>query len=112
MPYDAKGRKTWKREVAAALLVFLCVIVWRAAQDDPIGALGLIVWPIMLFAGAAWGMDWAGKSDVIASALGGKSSPQHHWHNRAPMQDREAGSDAGKRHSTTSDEGELLFRRD
>jgi len=57
--------KTYKREVAAVLLIFLGVIVWQAAQADPLGALQIIVWPIMLFAGAAWGMDWAGKSDIM-----------------------------------------------
>lgn len=47
------------------MLVFLGVIVWKAAEADPLGALQIIVWPIMLFAGAAWGMDWAGKSDIL-----------------------------------------------
>ena len=57
--------KTYKREVAAVLLTFLCTIIWQAAQADPIGTLQIIVWPFMLFAGAAWGMDWAGKSDIM-----------------------------------------------
>lgn len=65
-------QKTYKREVAFILLVFLGVIVWQAAKADPIEALKLIVWPIMLFAGAAWGMDWAGKQTGLTK----KEPPQ------------------------------------
>lgn len=52
-------QKTFKREVAACLAVFLCVIIWKAADTQPVETLKIIIWPIMLFVGAAYGMQWA-----------------------------------------------------
>ena len=57
----AMTEKTFKRELAALLVAFLCFIAWKAAEVDPIEALKIIVWPIMLFVGAAFGMQWASK---------------------------------------------------
>lgn len=58
--------KTWKREVASVLLVFTGFIVWQAAQADPIEALKVIIWPVFIFSGAAWGMEWASKqTDLV-----------------------------------------------
>lgn len=53
--------KTFKREMAAVLALFLCFIVWKASEAEPVETLKIIVWPIMLFVGAAFGMDWAKK---------------------------------------------------
>lgn len=53
--------KTFKRELAAALCVFLCFIAWKAAEAEPVETLKVIIWPIMLFVGAAFGMSWASK---------------------------------------------------
>lgn len=58
---DASKVKTWKRETAWAILAFLGVIVWQAAQHDPVEALRIIVYPAMLYVGAAFGMEWASK---------------------------------------------------
>ena len=56
-----KTKKTYKREVAALLAAFLCFIAYRASVVDSIETLKIIVWPIMLFVGAAYGMQWASK---------------------------------------------------
>lgn len=64
-------RKTYKREVAAALLVFTGVIaVWAATPEGDVNpaleVLKVIIWPVFLFAGAAWGMEWATKqTDLV-----------------------------------------------
>jgi len=54
-------KKTWKREVAALLLFFLCAVAWKAAEAQPVETLKVIIWPIMLYVGAAFGMTWASK---------------------------------------------------
>lgn len=53
--------KTFKRELAAVLVLFLCFIAWKASEADPVETLKVIIWPIMLFVGAAFGMQWASK---------------------------------------------------
>ncbi len=53
--------KTFKREAAFLILVFMGFIVWQAAEAAPVETLKIIVWPAMLFVGAAFGMDWASK---------------------------------------------------
>ena len=60
--------KTYKREVAFLLLIFLCVVAWMAAKVAPVETLKVIVWPIMVFAGAAWGMEWASKQANLTGA--------------------------------------------
>jgi len=50
-------KKTYKREVATALLTLLGYVVVIGNVE----VLEVIVWPFMVFAGAAFGMDWAGK---------------------------------------------------
>ncbi len=59
-------QKTFKREIAACLAVFLCVIAWQAAAAAPVETLKVIIWPIMLFVGAAFGMQWASKQTNLA----------------------------------------------
>lgn len=58
-------KKTFKREVAFLMLVFTGFIVWRASAADPVETLKVIIWPVMLFAGAAWGMEWAAKQTEL-----------------------------------------------
>ena len=53
--------KTFKREIAICLAIFLCFIAWKAAMAEPVETLKVIIWPIMLFVGAAFGMQWASK---------------------------------------------------
>lgn len=53
--------KTFKRELAALLTLFLCFIAWKAAEAEPVETLKVLIWPIMLFVGAAFGMQWASK---------------------------------------------------
>ena len=53
--------KTFKRELAAVLVLFLCFIAWKASEAEPVETLKVIIWPIMLFVGAAFGMQWASK---------------------------------------------------
>lgn len=53
--------KTWKREAALLCLVYLGY-VGLYGRIEVIDALS---WPIFLFAGAAFGMDWADKSTVL-----------------------------------------------
>jgi di/tricarboxylate transporter len=62
--------KTFKREVAVALAIFMCMIAWKAAEVQPLETLKVIIWPIMLFVGAAYGMSWASKQTGLAG--GGK----------------------------------------
>jgi len=58
--------KTWKREVAFLMICFLGVIVWNASQASPLETLKVVIWPVMLFAGAAFGMEWAAKqTDLV-----------------------------------------------
>lgn len=59
---ESLRRKTWKREVATAMLVVLGVAVFNGMDD----MVSLIVWPIMTFAAAAFGLD------SVAKQFGGK----------------------------------------
>lgn len=59
-------QKTFKREIATCLAVFLCFIAWKAAAAEPVETLKVIIWPIMLFVGAAFGMQWASKQTDLA----------------------------------------------
>lgn len=47
--------KTFKREVAIAILLYL---FYLGIYGDPI-IVEAVVWPFMLYVGAAFGMDWA-----------------------------------------------------
>ena len=60
--------KTFKREVAAAALALLFrLAAFAMAGIDPAiiqaraGIVAALAYPVMLFAGAAFGLDWAGK---------------------------------------------------
>ena len=53
--------KTWKREVALALLVGLGYVVWQ----DNVEMAKVIAWPVISFAAVAFGLDWYGKSGSV-----------------------------------------------
>lgn len=52
--------KTWKREVAVALLVFLGYV----SLTQPIELVEVLVYPVFTFALLAFGLDWKGKIDA------------------------------------------------
>ena len=49
--------KTWKRETATALLIFIGVLAYEQKTEE----VKVLAWPTFLFAGAAFGMSWATK---------------------------------------------------
>lgn len=59
--------KTYKRELAVGLLVWLIYIV----ETKDASIIEVLVWPIFTFAALAFGMDWFGKSDSLQ-----RQSPQ------------------------------------
>ena len=70
-PFQSTGgimeKKTFKREIALGLAIFLCFIAWKAAEAEPVETLKVIIWPIMLFVGAAFGMQWASKQTGLTT---------------------------------------------
>ena len=50
---ETKSPKTYKREVAAFLLLGLGYTVWTGDHK----MVEILVWPVMTFAGAAFGLD-------------------------------------------------------
>jgi hypothetical protein len=50
--------KTYKREIAVALLVWLAYVV----EIKDVSLVEVLVWPIFTFAALAFGLDWFGKS--------------------------------------------------
>jgi len=55
-----KKKKTWKRETAWAFIFILCYAIYSGDVE----MVKVIVWPIMLFVGAAFGMDFTYKQYV------------------------------------------------
>jgi len=54
-------KKTYKRETAWAFILILGYIIGVGDVE----LLKVVVWPFMLFIGAAFGMDWAAKQTDI-----------------------------------------------
>lgn len=50
--------KTYKREVAIVLFLWLGYIV----ETKDVNTIEILVWPIFTFSALAFGMDWFGKS--------------------------------------------------
>jgi hypothetical protein len=68
-----KPKKTYKREVAIALIVWLAYIV----EVKDVSVVEVLVWPIFAFLGAAFGFDFWGKQLVgkdLYKMSGGKTS--------------------------------------
>lgn len=50
--------KTYKREIAILLFVWLIYLV----ETKDVSVVEILVWPIFTFSALAFGMDWFGKS--------------------------------------------------
>jgi hypothetical protein len=61
------SNKTWKRETAWVMLLGLFYVV----LTDDVAMVEAIIWPIFMFIGFAFGMDWYGKQGPLN--LGSKS---------------------------------------
>jgi hypothetical protein len=57
MSEEIPKKKTWKRETAWGFIFILCYAIYAGDVE----MVKVIVWPIMLFVGAAFGMDWTSK---------------------------------------------------
>lgn len=55
--------KTGKREVAVVLLLFL---MWQSHLQN-LELVETLVWPFMLYVGAAFGMEWARKQTTLTT---------------------------------------------
>jgi len=55
--------KTWKREIAMALLGF----IFYLGFIGDITVLEVVIWPFMLYVGAAYGMEWASKQTTLTT---------------------------------------------
>lgn len=53
--------KTWKRETAIACLLYLFYL----GMFGRVEVVEILAWPVFLFAGAAYGMDWADKTTIL-----------------------------------------------
>lgn len=53
--------KTYKREVAVALLIWLAYVV----EMKDANVVEVIIWPVFTFAALAFGIDWWGKSGSL-----------------------------------------------
>ena len=53
--------KTYKREVAILLFVWLAYIV----ETKDVNIIEILVWPVFTFSALAFGMDWFGKSGGV-----------------------------------------------
>lgn len=65
-------KKTFKREVALLLFIFLAYVV----ETKDVEIVEALVWPTFTFAALAYGMDWFGKSgsNTPLGGMWGKSS--------------------------------------
>lgn len=57
--------KTYKRETAWVMLIFLGYIAFKGSVD----LVEVLVWPIFLFTGASYGMDWATKQTNLVEKV-------------------------------------------
>jgi len=55
--------KTYKRETAFLVLCYLSYL----GLYGRIEVVEILAWPLMLFVGTAFGMDWAGKQTTLTS---------------------------------------------
>ena len=66
-------KRTFKREVAVALLVFLGYVVETKGPE----IVELLVWPTFTFAALAFGLDWGYKQLRHPYLRGSEHSSQH-----------------------------------
>lgn len=81
-------KKTFKREVALLLFIFLAYVV----ETKDVEIVEALVWPTFTFAALAYGMDWFGKSGSN-SPLGGM------WRGSSQSPNRR-GSERSSEHSS------------
>lgn len=67
MKYFDNKKRTFKRELAVALLVWLAYVVETKDADT----IEVLAWPVFTFVALAFGVDWWGKS---GSGVWGQSS--------------------------------------
>lgn len=65
-------KKTYKRELALALLVWLGYIV----ETKGVEIIQVLVWPIFSFSALSFGLDWYVKSDRVQQT---PSEPTNGW---------------------------------
>lgn len=87
------SKKTYKRELAVALLIWFAYLV----ETKDINLVEVLVWPVFTYSALAFGIDWWGKSNGMQrnpstqSTYGGRSQrssehpdweeqPTDHWH--------------------------------
>ena len=87
-PLQPSTKKTFKREVAILLFIFLAYVV--ETKDAEI--VEALVWPTFTFAALAYGMDWFGKS--------GSNSPLGGVWGKPSQSPNRRGSERGREHSS------------
>lgn len=80
--------KTFKREVALLLFIFLAYVV----ETKDVEIVEALVWPTFTFAALAYGMDWFGKS--------GSSSPLGGMRGKSSQSPNRRGSERSSEHSS------------
>lgn len=87
------NKKTYKRELAVALLIWFAYLV----ETKDINLVEVLVWPVFTYSALAFGIDWWGKSNGMQrnsstqSTYGGRpqrsseysdweEQPTDHWH--------------------------------
>lgn len=65
-------KKTWKREISLALLVWLGYI----AETKSVEIIQVLVWPIFSFSALSFGLDWYAKSNGMQQTT---SEPSDRW---------------------------------
>lgn len=61
-----KSEKTWKREVAVALLVWFAYVV----ETKDVAMVQAIVYPLFAYSALAFGIDWYGKTEFKKGGRG------------------------------------------
>lgn len=59
----SQNKKTWKREVALVMLTYLFYLGYVGNET----ILEIVIWPFMLYIGAAYGMEWASKQTTLTT---------------------------------------------
>lgn len=55
-------KKTWKREIAAAIMVaFWYIVIWK----ENVELVKVLVYPVFTFTAFAYGLDWYGRTDRV-----------------------------------------------
>lgn len=81
-------KKTYKREVAIGLLIFLGYVVETKGSE----IVELLVWPTFTFAGLAFGLDWGHKQlQPDRSPLGRNQRSSEYSSGEGEHSDRRAG---------------------